>query len=53
LSEALTLLQGSETAAEWLGGDFLAAYVQFKRAEIKGLENLDEKEICRRYADAY
>lgn len=53
LSEALTLLEGSETAAEWLGGDFLAAYVQFKRAEIKGLENLDEKEICRRYADVY
>ena len=53
LGEALTLLEASETSAEWLGGDVLAAYVQFKRAEIKGLENLDEREICRRYAEAY
>jgi hypothetical protein len=25
----------------------------FKRAEINGLENLDENEICRRYAEIY
>jgi glutamine synthetase len=53
LEQALTLLEASETAAEWLGPDVLAAYLQFKRAEIKGLENLDEKEICRRYAEVY
>jgi hypothetical protein len=34
LSEALTLLQASETAAEWF-------------------QNLDESEICRRYAEVY
>jgi glutamine synthetase len=53
LEQALTLLEASETAAEWFGGDVHAAYVQFKRAEIKGLENLDEQEICRRYAEVY
>jgi glutamine synthetase len=53
LGAALALLEASESAAEWLGADLLAAYVQFKRAEIKGLENLDEGEICRRYAEVY
>jgi glutamine synthetase len=53
LAEALTLLEGSESAAEWLGEELLSAYVLFKRAEIKGLDALDEVEICRRYAQAY
>jgi glutamine synthetase len=53
LEAALTLLQSSESAAEWLGADLLAGYVLFKRAEIKGLGNLDESEICRRYAEVY
>ncbi len=53
LGEALGLLEASEAAAEWLGADVLAAYLQFKRAEINALENLDEVEICRRYAEVY
>jgi glutamine synthetase len=53
LEAALTLLESSESAAEWLGADLLAGYVLFKRAEIKGLGNLDESEICRRYAEVY
>jgi glutamine synthetase len=53
LSEALDLLEASETAAEWLGADLVAAYLLFKRAEIKGMENLDENEICRRYTEVY
>ncbi|MDB6083461.1 MAG: glutamine synthetase type [Gammaproteobacteria bacterium] len=53
LGSALTRLESSEAAAEWLGADLLAAYVSFKRAEIAGLENLDENEICRRYAEVY
>lgn len=53
LGEALELLEASEAAAEWLGSDLLPAYVLFKRAEIEGLENLDESEICRRYAEVY
>jgi glutamine synthetase len=53
LEAALTLLETSDSAADWLGSDLRSAYVLFKRAEIKGLENLDELEICRRYAEAY
>lgn len=53
LGQALTLLEASEAAAEWFGGDVLSAYVKFKRAEIEGLQNLDESEICRRYAEVY
>ena len=53
LSAALDLLEASEPAAEWLGADLFAAYLKFKRAEIKEMENLDETEICRRYAEVY
>jgi glutamine synthetase len=53
LAAALLQLEGTPAAAHWMGSDLLAAYLKFKRAEIKGLENLDETEICRRYADAY
>jgi hypothetical protein len=30
-----------------------SAYIRFKRAEIAGLQSLDESEICRRYAEVY
>lgn len=53
LSEALTLLQESRSAAEWLGAQLHAAYIGFKRAEIKSLDQLEESEICRRYAEVY
>jgi glutamine synthetase len=53
LGAALTLLERTPAAADWLGAEVLAAYLQFKRAEIAGLEPLDETEICRRYAEAY
>lgn len=53
LTEALTLLEASESAAGWLGAEFLSAYLQFKRAEVAGLRDLDEDEICRRYTQAY
>jgi glutamine synthetase len=53
LSDALTQLEQCEGAAEWLGSEVLRAYLLFKRAEIEGLENLEESEICRRYMDAY
>jgi len=52
LGDALRLLEASE-AADWLGEEFLSAYLKFKRAEIKGLDDLDETEICRRYAAVY
>lgn len=53
LAEALTFLEVNEDAKDWFGADVLSAYLQFKRAEIKGLENLDESQICRRYAEVY
>jgi glutamine synthetase len=53
LGEALTLLARNEGAAQWLGADLLQAYLLFKHAEIDGLANLDEREICRRYAEIY
>jgi glutamine synthetase len=53
LGQALELLEGCERAAEWLGTELLSAYLAFKRAELKGLENLEESEITRRYAEVY
>jgi glutamine synthetase len=53
LGEALTVLEANRSAGEWLGADFLKAYVLFKRAEIEGLAGLNEQEICRRYAEVY
>ncbi|MGA2777315.1 MAG: glutamine synthetase family protein [Steroidobacteraceae bacterium] len=53
LAEALDLLEANEAAPEWLGSELLSAYLLFKRAEIKGMENLDESEICRRYGEVY
>jgi glutamine synthetase len=53
LEQALLLLEACEPAAEWLGAELFPAYLRFKRAEIKGLETLEETEICRRYAEVY
>jgi glutamine synthetase len=53
LREALDILEESRAAAEWLGAEVHSAYLALKRAELGGLEDLDEGEICRRYAEAY
>jgi glutamine synthetase len=53
LGAALTLLEDTEEAAEWLGADLLSAYLLFKRAELAGVDNLTEEEVCRRYAEVY
>jgi len=53
LAQALDLLEATEPAAQWLGEELLPAYLRFKRAEIQSLESLDEREICRRYAEVY
>jgi glutamine synthetase len=53
LSQALDLLEATPQARDWLGPAFLSAYVAFKRAEVRGLEGLDEVDICRRYVDVY
>jgi glutamine synthetase len=51
--DALTLLEESDAAAEWLGAELLSGYLIFKRAEAQGLRNLDESEICHRYTEVY
>jgi glutamine synthetase len=53
LDHALSLLQECKSAVEWLGPELHAAYIAFKRAEIRSLEHLEESEICRRYAEVY
>jgi glutamine synthetase len=53
LAEALTRLEQNGAAGEWLGPALLRAYLLFKRAELKSLQDLEEAEICRRYMNAY
>jgi glutamine synthetase len=53
LGAALDRLAALAAATDWLGAELLAAYLAFKRAEIAGLEHLNEAEICRRYAEVY
>ena len=53
LMEALTLLEESDATAEWLGAELLSGYLLFKQAEVQGLRNPDESDICRRYTEVY
>jgi glutamine synthetase len=53
LTAALEALETNSATPDWLGADLHSAYLAFKRAELQGLEGLDEAEICRRYAEAY
>jgi glutamine synthetase len=53
LSEALTALAASQTAAAWFGPAFFDVYLRFKRGELKALEGLDEAAVCERYAAIY
>jgi glutamine synthetase len=53
LMEALALLEANDAAAEWLGAELLSGYLLFKKAEAQALRDLDENEICRRYAEVY
>lgn len=53
LDAALLALEASTAAREWLGPDLCAAYLEFKRAEIRAVADLDEAAVCRRYAEVY
>jgi glutamine synthetase len=53
LIDALDLLEANDAAGEWLGAELLSGYLLFKKAEVEGLRDLDENEICRRYAEVY
>jgi glutamine synthetase len=53
LGQALTLLESSAAASDWLGSELHAAYLSFKRAELSALLDAPEADICRRYAEVY
>lgn len=53
LADALVQLEANEAAAQWLGPELLSGYLLFKKAEVQGLRDLDEREICRRYEEVY
>jgi glutamine synthetase len=53
LTEALDRLAASPDARAWFGDVLFDLYLSLKRAEVRALQNLDEAEICRRYADVY
>jgi glutamine synthetase len=53
LAEALAQLEACAAAREWFGDVFLAAYLSFKRAELRVVEGLTEAETCARYAEIY
>jgi glutamine synthetase len=53
LGSALDLLEATPAARDWCGPEFLAAYLELKRAEIAALDGVDDRDICRRYAEVY
>ena len=53
LGAALELLEESPLGRTALGAELLAGYLLFKRAELAGLEHVEEDEVCRRYAEVY
>ncbi|HVC00550.1 MAG TPA: glutamine synthetase family protein [Candidatus Dormibacteraeota bacterium] len=53
LAEALSALETDESTASWWSAQALAAYLAFKRAEIKALDGATPEEVCARYAAVY
>jgi len=53
LGEALDRLAACAEARDWFGERFFDVYLQFKRAELRVVEGLDDAEICARYAEVY
>ncbi len=53
LEAALEALAADEVARSWWSDTAMNAYLAFKRAELKALEGVDTREICRRYVEVY
>jgi glutamine synthetase len=53
LGAALDALEADATARDWMGAEFLNAYLVHKRGELAGLAGLDEQAQCDRYAQTY
>ena len=53
LEAALTALEQSSAAREWMGETFLDAYLRHKRTEIAIVKHLEPERQCARYAEVY
>jgi len=53
LGDALDALEKDKAAADWWSPEAMAAYLEFKRAEIIALDGSTPEEICTRYAEVY
>ncbi|WP_025031532.1 glutamine synthetase family protein [Nitratireductor aquibiodomus] len=53
LSDALDLLQKSAPLREWMGSEFLDAYLMNKRSELKLVSDLDFEEKKKLYASCF
>ncbi|MCA0042495.1 glutamine synthetase family protein [Celeribacter litoreus] len=53
LSEALDLMEASPVVREWMGDEFLGAYVMNKRSELSLLDGLDLDEQVAKYVDCF
>jgi glutamine synthetase len=53
LEESLRALAEDDTARAWMTPLLYDAYTSVKRAELAAVANLDDSEVCRRYAAVY
>ena len=53
LEAALTALEQSPAANEWMGETFLDAYLRHKRTEISIVKHLEPEQQCVRYGAVY
>jgi glutamine synthetase len=53
LEAALAALEADELADSWWSSEAKSAYLAFKRAEIKALEEATPEEVCARYTAVY
>ena len=53
LSEALDLMEASETVKGWFGPVFFEAYMRHKRSEVAHVADLSPEDLCARYAEVY
>ena len=53
LPEALDLMTADEQIPTWFGAEFISCYNAMKKQEIKDCEELDDSQLCSKYAKIY
>ena len=53
LSDALQLLEDSETVTSWFSNEFLQTYIAVKQQELNDLEGKSFAELCEVYSNVY